>query len=352
MPKLSDHSDSHLEPHRLRQVVCAHGFSIRKRPLVRQFCQRKDVRFVAHAAQVPAGADLLLWGAAEPPGGLAADVRVVRLEDGFIRSVGLGADLVRPLSWVVDTQGIYFNSRSPSDLETLLQNRVFAADDLDRAALLRQQLVAHGVSKYNLSGKAWHRPSGGASVVLVAGQVETDASIRWGAQDIRTNLALLQSVRQARPDAWVVYKPHPDVVAGLRSQGAHEGEVARWCNEVLPHANMAQLLPLVDEVHVMTSLTGFEALLRGVPVYCHGQPFYAGWGLTTDRHPVARRTRRLVLDELVAGALLHYPVYLAPGATQACSAEDALVALLQLKHAARSQLPFWRRALRPFLARP
>lgn len=327
------------------------GFSFRKRSLVKQFCGRNDVRFVSRASQVPCGADLLLWGAAEPPDGLADGVRVVRLEDGFIRSVGLGADLVRPLSWVVDTQGIYFDSRGPSDLETLLQTRCFAADDMGRAAELRQQLVAHGISKYNLKGRAWCRPEAG-QVVLVAGQVETDASIRWGAVDVRTNLALLQSVRRANPGAWVVYKPHPDVVAGLRSAGTQENEAFRWCDEVLPHASMAQLLPLVDEVHVMTSLTGFEALLRGIPVYCHGQPFYAGWGLTTDVYPVARRTRRLTLDELVAGALLHYPVYLAPGASRPCSAEDALAALLPLIEAAPDRLPLWRRALRPFLARP
>ena len=63
----------------------------------------------------------------------------------------------------------------------------------------------------------------------------------------------------------------------------------------------------------MTSLTGFDALLRGKKVVTYGQPFYAGWGLTEDRAKNAtafeRRQRRLTLDELVAGALLHYPIY-------------------------------------------
>ena len=336
----------------LADVVCASGFSLRKRFLVQLFCQRTDVRFVKRASEVPSGSDLLLWGATEPPVGLAPDVRVVRLEDGFIRSAGLGADLVRPLSWVVDKQGIYFDSRRPSDLEILLQTKCFSNEDIARAAQLRQNLVTHGISKYNLKGQTWRRPPEAACVVLVAGQVETDASIQWGAVDIRTNLALVQTVRRARPNAWLVYKPHPDVVAGLRNAGKQEDEAARWCDEVLPQANMAQLLSLVDEVHVMTSLTGFEALLRGLPVFCHGQPFYAGWGLTNDRHGVERRTRRLGLDELVAGTLLHYPVYMAPGAGRPCSAEDALSALLQIIQTSPRELPLWRRALRPLLARP
>jgi glutamyl-tRNA reductase len=65
------------------------------------------------------------------------------------------------------------------------------------------------------------------------------------------------------------------------------------------------LLAQVDEVHVLTSLAGFEALLRGKPVATYGQPFYAGWGLTQDCYPLQRRTRRLSLDELRACAYIH-----------------------------------------------
>ena len=99
-----------------RAVVVAHGFSWRKRALLRDFTGRADVRFVARGADVPAGADLLLWGSAGVPAGVPGQVRVVRLEDGFLRSVGLGADLIRPISWVLDTRGIYYDARSPSDM--------------------------------------------------------------------------------------------------------------------------------------------------------------------------------------------------------------------------------------------
>ena len=68
----------------------------------------------------------------------------------------------------------------------------------------------------------------------------------------------------------------------------------------------------MEEVHTLTSLTGFEALLRGLSVTCWGQPFYAGWGLTRDQAPLPRRVRRLTLDHMVAGALLLYPRYQDP----------------------------------------
>ena len=59
----------------------------------------------------------------------------------------------------------------------------------------------------------------------------------------------------------------------------------------------------------MTSLTGFEALMRGKRVVTYGMPFYAGWGLTRDCLKLPRRSRRLTLNELVAGALITYPRY-------------------------------------------
>lgn len=335
-------------------LVVAHGFSWRKRALLQQFTQRSDIRFVHQGAQVPLGATLLLWGAAALPTGLGPGVNVVRLEDGFLRSVGLGADLTRPLSWVIDARGIYFDARQPSALEDLLQNGVFSQALLGRAAHFRQQVVAAGLSKYNLAAAPWRRPDTPRPVLLVPGQVETDASIATGALDIKTNMALLQAVRAARPDAWVVYKPHPDVVAGLRQAGTQESQALQWCDEVVLQASMSQMLDELspeDEVHVMTSLTGFEALLRSKKVVCYGQPFYAGWGLTQDRHPHPRRTRQLTLDALVAAALLLYPVYVSRVTNKVCSPEQALQELLAWRAQSPGELVWWRRWLRPLLAR-
>jgi capsular polysaccharide export protein len=184
---------------------------------------------------------------------------------------------------------------------------------------------------------------------LVAGQVESDASIRLGACEVRTNLDLLKAVRARHPDAYLVYKPHPDVVAGLRKRGSGDEQAAQWVDEVLVDASPTQLLEQIDEVHVMTSHLGFEALLRNIRVVCHGQPFYSGWGLTEDIHPVERRTRRLTIDELVVGALLNYPTYISPRTGQPCTPEQALTELATWK-AKNKETSWWRRAIRPLIA--
>ena len=332
--------------------VFAHGFSLRKRAYVRGFADRQDVRFVRRGQAVAAGAHLLLWGSVPLPLGLAPSVRTVRVEDGFVRSVGLGADLTRPLSWVFDDQGIYYDATQESAIENLLQQTQFDSAEIARAQALRERIVQAGLTKYNLAPCHWQRPATDRKVVLVAGQVETDASIARGALDIRGNLALLKAARAARPEAWLVYKPHPDGVAGLRGAGAGEAQAGQYCDQVVIDASMHDLLLQVDEVHVLTSLTGFEALLRGKPVVCWGHPFYAGWGLTEDRQRHPRRTRRLTLDELVAGALLRYAVYLSRVTERRCTPEQAMDELLQWRARQPDAERWWRRWLRPFIARP
>lgn len=330
-------------------VIYACGFSFWKKPIVRRFFAGSHVVFVRSASRLPPDATLAVWGRKAILGKLPAGIHLVRLEDGFLRSVGLGADLIRPVSWVIDTRGIYYDATHPSDLEVLLQTSEFTFDLLARAASLRERIVSTGLTKYNVGNGGWQRPAQAGRVILVPGQVESDASLRFGAPGIRTNLGLLRAVREANPDAYVVYKPHPDVLAGLKARGEGEDEVMAWCDEVVSDVSMGVLLHLVDEVHVLTSLAGFEALLRGKAVTCYGQPFYAGWGLTVDVLTVPRRTRRLSLEQLVAGTLILYPTYVSYTTGEFSTPEQALDDLLAWRESASHAAPWWRKGLRQVL---
>lgn len=294
---------------RIPAVLYVHRMARLWRPVMRRFAPYSQLHFVRSAKQVPANSQLLLWGRRELDCPVATGVKLIRVEDGFIRSVGLGAQFVAPVSWVFDQQGIYFDSTCESELEQLCNQARFSEAMLQRALDLQQAIVGAQITKYNTGTGSWQKPAR-KTVVLVPGQVESDASIRFGAADIRQNLALLKAVREQRPNAYIVYKPHPDVVAKARAQGEGEQLAVEYCNEVVTDIGMAQLLTQVDEVHVLTSLTGFEALLRGIPVFCYGRPFYAGWGLTQDQVPQLRRTRHLTLPQLAYATLIQYPVYI------------------------------------------
>jgi Capsule polysaccharide export protein len=261
----------------------------------------------------------IAWGAAT-----GADLR---LEDGFLRSRGLGAALVRPLSLVLDDKGIYFDPTRPSRLEALIAERS-PLTDAQRARIERflSRLKASRLSKYNVGGDLPALPEGYR--ILVAGQVEDDASITLGAGEISSNLALLQAARDAHPEAVLVYKPHPDVEAGLRR--GKLPEAARIADIIAMEADPLALIDACDAVWTMTSLIGFEALLRDKPVTCTGTPFYAGWGLTTDLGPVpARRAARPDLMSLSHAVLIDYPRYFAPQSGAPLSPEDALEYLAQ-----------------------
>ena len=314
--------------------------------MVRSCFAGSSVVFVRSASQVPANNSLVVWGRKPIPGKLAAGVQLIHLEDGFLRSVGLGADLIRPVSWVIDTQGIYYDATQPSSLEVILQTTEFTPQLLERATRLRERIVNTGLTKYNVGNKDWQRPAGAARVILVPGQVESDAALLLGAPGICTNLGLLRAVREANPNVYLLYKPHPDVVAGLRRKGPDECHAERYCDEVVVDIIMGELLQQVDEVHTLTSLAGFEALLRGKKVVCFGQPFYAGWGLTHDVIPVARRTRLLSLMELVAGTLILYPTYISRATGKLTTPEGALDELLAWRTDGNAELLWWSNAYR------
>lgn len=308
------------------RTVYAIGFNPHWRPTLQRFLQGARLKHVRSPAQVPAGELAVIWGRRDVS--LAPDVRLIRLEDGFLRSVGLGAEFARPLSWVIDTRGLYFDATGPSDLEVLLATHEFTAAERQRAQRLLEIIRTAGISKYNVGRGQWPRPATDRSVILVPGQVESDASLRYGAPGIRTNLALVKAVRAANPDAWIVYKPHPDVVAGARTGGVDEHEVRHFCDEVVTDGNIASMLAQVDEVHTLTSLTGFEALIRHKAVTCYGLPFYAGWGLTRDECSCERRTRQLSLEELAVGALMLYPLYVSRDSGEYSTPEQTLEELV------------------------
>ncbi len=163
--------------------------------------------------------------------------------------------------------------------------------------------------------------------ILVPGQVEDDASILLGAGAVKTNLALLQAARAANPGARIIYKPHPDVEAGLRPGAIDANGLA---DVVAHHADPIALIEACDAVWTMTSLLGFEALIRGKPVVCLGAPFYAGWGLTRDLGEIPARRKRLPdghplprpdLATLIHAALIAYPRYFDPISRRPCPPE-------------------------------
>lgn len=271
--------------------------------LKRAFGRETPIRFGGK----PKGRKTVVWGMGNAPEG------ALRMEDGFLRSRGLGASLVPPVSLVIDTPTLYFDPSQAGVLDQLINaSGSLPVGEIQRAERLIAKLTAQNLTKYNIQADAPDL-SPDARTILVAGQVEDDASIRFGASEIKTNLALLQEARAKNPDARILWKPHPDVEAGLRKGQVDEGDLEGLADVALLNIGAAEALKLTDEVWTISSTLGFEALLRNLPVTCLGMPFYAGRGLTTDHAPrPEHRKTDVTLLGLTHACLIGYPRYFDP----------------------------------------
>ncbi|WP_085061107.1 capsular polysaccharide biosynthesis protein [Campylobacter jejuni] len=260
--------------------------------------------------------------------------KVSLVEDGFIRSISLGSDLTRPFSLIVDDKGLYIDPNKASKLEELLQNEIFDENMLNRAKNIIKILLENRFSKYNglkhedlkINAKI------GQKIILIPAQVEDDASMILGGFGLST-LDLLKEVRSKNQDAYIIFKPHPDVLSGNRVGLKDETLILEFCDEIVKDCSIDSAIKIADEIHTITSTSGFDALLRAKKVFTYGMPFYAGWGLTKDKYRCERRTRKLSLEELVAGALIAYPRYINPKTKTLCEIEVCLDIMLNLQKA-------------------
>ena len=245
--------------------------------------------------------------------------RLLLLEDGFLR-----CDLRRapPQSLLLDGIGVHYDATRPSRMEQVIAAPPGAAEAA-RALAIARLWAASGVSKYN------HAPDFGgelpAHYVLVADQTAGDPAIRLGLADRARFETMLEAALGDYPGHTVLLKTHPDVF----SHGKHRNFTPRLLSHprirvIDRECHPARLLDQADAVYVVTSLIGFEALLRGKPVRCFGMPFYAGWGVTTDYLPRPDRRGTAGLAQIVHAALVDRARYIDPASGTPTSVETSI----------------------------
>lgn len=263
----------------------------------------------------------------------------LRLEDGFVRSVGLGKSGAALMSVVIDDSGIFYDARRPSRLERLVAAST-TSEWRARGQAVRRLLIDRRLSKYNAQPDlpvrlgARSRPR-----VLLVDQVYGDLSIAGSLSTAETFTRMIETARRERPDAELLVRTHPDVTAGYRR--GYLADPGPGCSLLTDAVDTHAILDAVDEVWTVSSQIGFEALLRDVPVTTFGVPFYAGYGLTRDRadSPAARAVLAkrseagADVDALAAAALVRYARYADPAAGRAIEAEEAFEIIARLRAA-------------------
>ncbi|WP_079478048.1 capsular polysaccharide export protein, LipB/KpsS family [Halobacillus salinus] len=333
-----------------KKVAFLLGFSSWKHLHIRAFLKDYDVKFIDEGTNLDIVKNktirykdciFMVWGYKESKQvreyAKRNHIPFYRIEDGFIRSVALGVSKSQPLSLCIDSQGLYYDATQPSDLEDILNTYDFASDSklINRAGTSIQRLLELSVSKYNnVRSKNAEELYGQkkSKRILVIGQVEDDESIKRGCDKDITNNELVWLAKTENPDAEIIYKPHPDVLSGMRPKQSDPNDIKSIAKVIEEPISISDSFKTIDHVYTITSLAGFEALLRGIPVTTVGAPFYSGWGLTDDRQRVSRRKRKLTIEEVFAAAYILYPKYQHPFTKEFIKLEDAISTLDQMRN--------------------
>lgn len=214
----------------------------------------------------------------------AQNLDVFFLEDGFIRSTPDDESGAPPLSIVMDSQAPYFDTTRPNDLTDLIANFDFTQDGYDEA--LAQEVldyyVSHRVSKYNHQPYVDVVPIYGIknkNRILVLGQVSHDDSLKYGGGIGINLLDVVNKAIEENPNAQIIVKPHPMTLDDFSMINAL---TKLDCLILTQSIHLVDAFETIDHVYTITSLGGFEALLRGKKVTVLGRPFYHDWTETSE----------------------------------------------------------------------
>ena len=254
------------------------------------------------------------------------------IEDGFIRSVGIGLSNEPALSITLcgDTTA-YYDSYNVSSFEEILNsNRVFTDSELYHSKKAINLIVENHISKYNDSP---YLPVSigrdNVQKVLVIDQRYGDESVVRAKADENDFQKMLIDAITDNPNADIIIKRHPDAVKGGKGSYFIDSRIEFTRNvknvflidyDIHPH----QLLELVDKVYVCSSGLGFEALLYGKEVICYGVPFYSNWGVTTDRKIESRRQKQRTVEEIFYVSYIECSRYYSPELERVCNIEDCI----------------------------
>lgn len=282
-----------------------------------------------HFANDPAKADaVLIWGTKffgyrhkVLVEGIKHNLPLLLGEDGFIRSINIAASGAPGLSVLLDHTGIYYDASLSCIIDRdLNSNQEITTTQRNEAKRAMSFIRDNHLSKYNMIPEqtlSFDPENKYESIVLVIDQRKGDQSISGAKADETSFKRMLNDAIQNNPNSYILVKTHPDAISG-----GFEGYFSSYkptANNICllyENINPISLLKAVDKVYVVSSQMGIEGLICGKDVYCYGAPFYAGWGLTTDRGDQRERKRARSLEDVFYVAYMKHTFYFCPDTDQ------------------------------------
>ena len=246
---------------------------------------------------------------------------------------------------------VYYDFTKESNIESILRsNWIPSEEEWKLAASALQMINKYGITKYN---EYPHLPenfvkSSNIHNILLVDQPVDDHTVLTGSANEQTFNDMLLYAFDNFPYSTIYVKLHPDTIDGKK-----EGYLKRLLDKhqladhpsivlIDQHCNITSFFNFVQEVFVVTSQVGFEALLRGKSVTCFGMPFYAGWGLTNDMQVLTyAKPKRTLIDLFIVLAIQHC-LYLNPFTKKKGTILDFLEYIsLQQRHSNKKDILFY-----------
>jgi hypothetical protein len=260
----------------------------------------------------------------------------VIVEDGFIRSIGIGLSGEAGLSIIMDDTTAYYDAMSaPSRLERQINSNIEITDAQRTNALaLIDKIVSLKVSKYNhapqvILADCFPQLKNRQHRILLIDQRYHDQSVESGLANDQSFDQMVLDALHDYPESQILIKKHPDSIFGAKKSYLNFDRLQKLnaMHRIIPimfDINPYSLFAQVDDIFVATSGMGFEALMAGHQVHCYGVPFYAGWGLTQDKQTLTRRHRSRRLEDIFHFAYIENSRYFHPELGQRVSLDTLI----------------------------
>ncbi|MBF7044466.1 capsular polysaccharide export protein, LipB/KpsS family, partial [Campylobacter volucris] len=247
------------------------------------------------------------------------------IEDGFIRSLGIGLTKEEALSITLSGDTAYYDCKKISNFEKCLNsNEIFSDKNISDAKKAISFITNNFISKYNDAKFLYQTIGKHNSKVLVIDQRFGDASVEYGGASKEDFDIMLNDAVNDNPKSDIIIKRHPDAVKANKGSYFSDDYIENYQNkdrlilidyDVHPH----ELIMMCDKIYVVTSGLGFEALMYNKEVLCYGIPYYSGWGITIDKKKLSRRSKKRNLYEIFYVAYIKYSRYYSPKLNSQCT---------------------------------
>lgn len=247
------------------------------------------------------------------------NIKISRVEDGYLRSFDLGKEHNQANSLVIDNESLHFDKNGKSIIHELISEEIDEKITNQHAEYFIKFCKNNFITKYSAINKKHldtieriNNLFPAANFIGVVGQKPNDKSMIYGNPKSYSNFSIFYKALKENKDSIIIFKQHPDVVDNLLTDIL----IRLFCifSKRTFFIKDKFLSPIYfinrsNVIYTISSTIGLEALIHDKKTVVFGTPFYAGYGLTEDRVKIERKKKLITKEQLIYNYIYRYCKY-------------------------------------------